>query len=91
MSRKTMNVNDFVIKMNDILKNSPDTPDSRLYRQGIQQAVETVLHETDNYNGFEYLSVLDLVNGETPGIRDYDIIKKEWDFSNTDNTRVRYF
>ncbi len=91
MGRKTMNVNDFVEKMNETLRISPDTPDSRLYRQGIIQAIEEVLHTTDNYKGFAYLTVIDLPQGQTPGIRDLNIVTNEWDFTNTDNSRVKYF
>ena len=68
-------------------------------RQAIMCFVEDVLHETDNYRGFQYLTPNELPTGVVPGINVIpmsvavtlsvdDAYKLR--FENTDNTRIRF-
>ena len=88
--RKTIKVDDLTRKINDMILHSPD--DSKQRREGLMAAIESVLHDTGNYEGFNYLTA-DMMkrskNGESVGInREHTTGDK---FDNTDNTRVYYY
>jgi len=92
VKRKTFNVSEFVLKMNDKIARSTGSPD---IRTGLMAAVESVLIETGNYKGFCYLTVNDIPAGQLPGIN-IDLYGQhvedfEIRFVNTDKTRVNYF
>lgn len=62
MARKTVDVDWLKAKVNYFLEHSHEmglSPDKRL---GAAAVLELVLHETDNYKGFNY------INGWTPGV-----------------------
>ena len=52
MKRKTFKVKDLVDKMNSRLENSTCSPEARF---GMISVLESILHETGNYAGFNYL------------------------------------
>ena len=90
MARKTLNVADFVLKMNITLAKSTCNRDVRV---GIINTVEEVLHSATSYKGFRYLTASEVPVGELPGVN-YDeagILPIETRFVNTDNTRIEYF
>ena len=66
MGRKTVNVQDMVIKANRMLSESK--ADMSDYRRGVATMIEEILHSTGNYQGFQYLSENDVVSG-LPGVR----------------------
>lgn len=85
MARKTLNVSDFKDTINGYLATSVCNDD---VRQGMIEALTTVLFSTDNYKGFRYLSESEVPVGQKPGIR---WIGDKADFTDTDQTRVHYF
>ena len=90
MSRKTFDVNKLVEKANTILSKG-STKDER---QGIILLVESILHETGNYKGFNYLKTSDVPDGELPGIHtnsDGSLPTDIDPFDNTDHTRIYFY
>lgn len=85
MARKTLNVSDFKDMINGYLATSVCNDD---VRQGMIEALTTVLHSTDNYKGFRYLQADEVPVGQMPGIR---WIGDKADFTDADRTRVHYF
>ena len=84
--KKTIKVEMIKAIGNEFLLNSGD--DVREMREGIAVMISTILHKTGNYKGFAYLYSNDMQeseNGTTIGIND------DLTFSNTDNTRIRYY
>jgi hypothetical protein len=92
VKRKTLNVAEFVVKMNDSIARSTGSAD---VRTGLMAAIESVLFETGNYKGFCYLTVNDIPAGQLPGINldAYGQHHEDFEmrFENTDRTRVHYF
>jgi len=90
MARKTVKVVDLVVRANDFLLHSPD--DDTGARKGVCHFVETMLHDSGNYKGFNYLTARDMknsFNGETPGIHEGESDDKK--FEGTDRYRVYYY
>jgi hypothetical protein len=88
---KTITVDALRDYVNDMLRRSTTTPDTR---QGMIDVLESMLHLTNNYAGYTYLQQHEVPNGELPGIRPQpstDRLVKIDPFINTDKTRVRYF
>lgn len=63
--KKTFNVENLRKKVNE--RNMRSTCDSKI-REGWNDILEAVLHETGNYNGFNYLRADRVPTGEKPGI-----------------------
>lgn len=90
--RKTFEVEALRKKINDMILHSSD--DLSGGRIAVSEILNSVLHETGNYNGFRFLSADDMKNsmlGESLGIRgtfDDDIVER---FRDTDSTRIAYF
>jgi len=61
MSRKTISVEKIKNKANELLANPDIIMEEKL---GVITMIESVLHETDNYNGFMYLMLGE--NGSAP-------------------------
>ena len=97
MARKTINVEAIKDWANDQLVESERTMEGasmydeigRGYRQGVMTMLENVLMSTGNYKGFRYLGKDEVPKGHQPGI--YRNHRDEPVFTDTDNTRVRYF
>ena len=95
--RKTFEVNKFRQQINRGLLHSRD--DQRGFRQGMLSALEGVLHETGNYQGFGYLNKDDMMlsdYGTTLGINThqgapFESLTYEQRFEGTDDSRVHYF
>jgi hypothetical protein len=88
--RKTIEVEKVKKLVNKMLLNSRD--DNRSGRATLQTLIETILFDTGNYNGFNYLTPHDMArseNGTTYGI-DYGKDCDHW-FDDTDHTRVFYY
>ena len=88
--RKTIKVEEVKTLVNRMLLNSRD--DNRSGREALQTLIETILMDTGNYNGFNYLTPKDMAtskNGTTNGI-DVRKDKDHW-FDDTDHTRVFYY
>ncbi len=88
MSRKTFNVEEVRIMINEILAVSTCSPD---IRKGQMNVLEHVLHSTGNYRGYAYLTADQVPSGQLPGINWGHVGDYEASFFNTDNTRVVYF
>jgi hypothetical protein len=88
MARKTVNVNDLVVTVNEMCRLSTC---SRDVRQGAINVLDRVLHSTDNYRGFKYLNKTEVPAGELPGINFECTEGYDNKFKNTDPTRVYYF
>ena len=80
--KKTFQVEEVKSKFNDMLKNGTQSKEERY---GLISALEMILKDSGNYNGFMYLSERDVPKDELPGIRENN------DFTNTDETRRKYF
>ena len=65
MPRKTCNVEQLRNTVNEMLQNSTCSADTR---QGMINVLEQVLHDTGNYNGFQYLGKEATPEGQLPGI-----------------------
>lgn len=84
-------VSEIKTRINNYLLNSPDSEKDS--RETMIQFLETLLRDTNNYQGWDFLSKIDMQNsidGLSIGINlmcANDIIKQ---FENTDHTRVRY-
>ena len=93
MARKTINVETIKDWANEQLVSDSRLgqfrPVGRGYRHGIMNMIENVLMSTDNYKGFRYLGKDEVPKGHPPGI--YRNHRDEPVFTDTDNTRVRYF
>jgi len=91
MTRKTLKVEDLRVKINSMLADSTCTPD---VRQGMIHVLESTLHETGNYNGFNYLEKRDVKEGQLPGVNmneDGTLPDYVTRFKNTDDTRRAYY
>lgn len=77
---KTMKVEKIKAIINDRLKRTG----SYEGRSELCMLLEGILMETNNYAGFQYLTELEVPEGERPGIRPDQV------FSDTDDTRRRY-
>ena len=95
MARKTINVETIKDWANEQLisersmKDFAEVAVGRGYRHGVMNMIENVLMSTDNYKGFRYLGKDEVPKGHQPGI--YRNHRDEPVFTDTDNTRVRYF
>tara|TARA_S200002703_G_C3675012_1_gene207303 strand:- start:166 stop:438 length:273 start_codon:yes stop_codon:yes gene_type:complete len=90
MSRKTIRVETVIDWANNYLATTDDQHSER--RRGVLAMLDTILHETGNYQGFRYITNLE--TDHTPGVR-YDentgaLLSYEERFENTDRTRVKY-
>ena len=92
-AKKTINVQELKEKVNGFLKDSTCNED---VRRGMICILETVLTDSGNYNGYNYLNQTQVPAGYKPGINIntvgedpmiYCIVER---FKETDNTRVRY-
>ena len=89
MAKKSFNVEQFRKEINECLAGSTCNAD---VRQGLINALESVLHKTGNYHGFRYLEQREVPEKELPGIypeRDPEPVDLR--FANTDRTRVTYY
>ena len=90
---KTIKVEKIRTQVNSMIQCSICSPDGR---QGMIQALESILHESGNYNGFRYMLPDEVPAGHLPGINNNisdDVTHDELStarFNNTDPTRVQY-
>ena len=84
MSRKTIPVKEVLLNANEMLKSSTSSPD---LRRGIMILVETILHNTDMYAGYRYLSTNEVPAGQLPGI----VTGEDGTHTFPDATRVSYY
>lgn len=87
-TRKTFNVEAFRDKVNWRLKNCTLSDDGL---STLCQALEDVLHDTGNYNGFRFLSVNEVPFGCLPGIRNSDNPDYSVWFVDVSDFRRKYF
>lgn len=88
--QKTIKVEDIKTNINSFMKNSTD--DKKQARLSIGLILEEILHKTNNYNGFMYLTQKEMKSsfeGTTFGINQ-DRPQKDW-FKDTDHSRIKYF
>ena len=90
MARKTVDITALIGKINDMLLHSPDHDTSG--RTALALLLSTVLHDANQYKGFNYLTpgmMKRSNNGSTIGI---DPNKPEAEqFAGTDFSRVYYY
>ena len=91
--RKTVPVQALVDFANTYLADPIDSLEDRGRRLGIITMVERVLHDSNNYNGFCYLTKNDLPDGVAPGVNilNNESLPYEERFKGTDETRRKYF
>ena len=83
MARKTISVAQLVNETNLRNKVSSCAPE---IRQGWNHMLESILHDSGNYQGFGFYTQSDLAKDITPGIwRDGDR------FKDTDSTRIYFY
>jgi len=92
MARKTFEVEAVLDHVNNMLKTNYWSKETRI---GMFLVLENILHNTGNYNGFRYLSNLEVGDGMLPGVR-FDeetrlILTYPERFENTDDTRREYY
>ena len=90
MSRKTIKVETVIDWANNYLARTDDQHRER--RLGVIVMLDTILHETENYQGFRHITNLE--TDHTPGVR-YDentgkLLNYPDRFENTDTTRVQH-
>lgn len=68
MSRKTVDVSFVIDKTNRLLKRTDVSDD---YRRGAICMLECILHATNNYNGFNYLSWIEKEGRELSGVEQW--------------------
>jgi len=87
--RKTIEIKTLIEYVNAFNLTSEDYMQDE--RQGKNEMLEMVLHQTGNYNGFRYLATNELFSeAMKPGIRE-QLFDGTWNFEDTDSTRVIYF
>ena len=94
MSRKTINVDQVVDFVNDILKrHTLDDNESIFYRHGMIVVLEEILHRTNNYKGYRYLQKDEVPSHCAPGVRHESghILPYPERFESTDPTRRQYY
>ena len=82
--KKTIKVSELVDQANKSFRDSKN--EWREQRRAIQTFVETILHETGNYNGFRYLSEKESHAGHTYGV---EWIENEPRFP--DDSRIAFY
>ena len=90
-AKKTFKVEDLKSKINNMILNTKDSMKEE--RSAIAIVLESVLMDTDNYNGLNYLTkeqMLKSQDGMSWGIGDFNEATSSHDWSNTDHTRVCY-
>jgi hypothetical protein len=90
MARKSFDVETFKNTTNKVLTDS--VVDAEM-RKGWIAALEFVLHSTDNYRGFRYLTTKEVPYGALPGIRldsEGNPLPGDRRFENCDETRRAY-
>jgi len=92
MARKTFEVEALKEHVNNMLKTNYWSKEQRI---GMYLVLENVLHNTGNYNGFRYISNLEVGDGMLPGVR-FDeetrlILEYPERFKDTDDTRRQYY
>jgi len=89
--RKTIEISEIVARANNMLASSVNcSQDARL---AICSFVESILHKTNNYRGFAYLSQREVPEGYRPGINcdeNGPLEDMEARFANCDDTRRKY-
>ena len=93
MARKTFNVEKLKTLVNNQILHSLD--EDVAGREALILTIETVLMDSGNYNGFQYLGTDSMKfsqNGTTVGINEHEA-DADWKvkFDGTDRTRVKYF
>ena len=68
MPRKTVDVAYVREKVNDLLKHGDVSDD---FRKGASSVLESILHHTGNYNGFNYLSWVEKEGRERCGVEQW--------------------
>lgn len=81
--RKTVNIIDLRIKVNDMIRLSTCSKD---VRRGMIAVLETMLLDTGNYNGFRYLEADEVPEGSQPGI-----VRTDDGNIFPDDSRVEYY
>ena len=95
--RKTIEVSKIleIVNKASARKGIPDlSPEQYVHRrEGMQMVLEAVLHETNNYKGFRYLTNEELPEGCLPGVR-YEhgkLLGYPQRFDKVDDTRRMYY
>lgn len=102
MARKTFDVETIKNEVNELLANYHEKQVDPEYLLGQRQLLETILHRTGNYQGYQYLDTSKVPYGERVGChfewcghdhRFTTVNGKIVDraFDNTDSNRVRYY
>lgn len=103
--KKTIKVEELKVQVNQILSSYDSRVCSKEYLEGMRSLLESVLHQTGNYCGYQYLDRNQVPFNELPGARfeyiggnieryvedgpDNKVI--DLAFENTDSNRVRYY
>lgn len=88
-NRTTVRVCDILELVNRRNRTGTQTPEQR---EGANCLLESILHETGNYNGFGYLGACSVPPGFWPGIH-FRMVEglRRPDFDDTDASRVTFY
>lgn len=100
--KKTFQVEKLKEEVNELLKNYDSRICSKEYLEGMRSLLESVLHSTGNYRGYQYLDKSEVPKNELPGCHfEYvsisdrfetkDGVYRDKAFVNVDSNRVRYY
>ena len=94
MSRKTFSVDEIKNIVNAALLNSCD--DYKDFRIGQYTLLETILHATGNYSGYNYLDKQSMDKSslgtvDSIGVREWQPESSRWNFEDTDDSRRYYY
>lgn len=89
MARKTVKIEKIIEMGNKILQS--DTHDQE-FRCGVKLMLENILHESETYRGFRFLTQEEVPYGEAPGIHYKDGMPAPYPgrFYETDSTRIKF-
>ena len=89
--RKTFSVNELRIRVNTMLATSIGGTAGKHRREGMQNILEQILMDADQYRGFRYLSANEVPPGELPGIVRQENGQPVVPFESPDESRVEYY
>jgi len=92
-ARKTINVGELKVLVNEFLKTSTCSQDRR---QGYIDVLQHMLHSTKNYHGFQYLYQDNVPLGQLPGIIVHGTVEntpheERFPYGKVDPTRVYFY
>jgi len=86
-AKKTIHVDEITAMANELLAYDSHNKE---FRQGVSVLIEAILHRTNNYRGYRFLTQNETFTDVLPGTREFNKETGRFNFENTDNTRIKY-